>query len=117
MAHLPIRDWPAGERPREKLLSGGPACLSDAELLAIFLRTGARGQMGETVIEARLGNRPPLVLGTAPGTGPVALRVELDEHGGPRVAWEWDGETSASVEGDVEGCWRSPQYDRRPPRP
>jgi len=44
MAHLPIRDWPAGERPREKLLSGGPACLSDAELLAIFLRTGARGQ-------------------------------------------------------------------------
>jgi len=44
MAHLPIRDWPAGERPREKLLSGGPACLSDAELLAIFLRNGARGQ-------------------------------------------------------------------------
>ncbi|HKK03926.1 MAG TPA: DNA repair protein RadC [Gammaproteobacteria bacterium] len=41
---MPIRDWPAGERPREKLLSGGPACLSDAELLAIFLRTGARGQ-------------------------------------------------------------------------
>lgn len=38
-----IRDWPEGERPREKLLQRGPAALSDAELLAIFLRTGVRG--------------------------------------------------------------------------
>mgnify|MGYP001545342938 FL=1 len=39
-----IRDWPARERPREKLLSRGPAALSDAELLAIFLRTGVKGK-------------------------------------------------------------------------
>jgi len=39
-----IRDWPAGERPREKLLSRGPSALSDAELLAIFLRTGVTGK-------------------------------------------------------------------------
>ncbi|HUT40220.1 MAG TPA: DNA repair protein RadC [Gammaproteobacteria bacterium] len=39
-----IRDWPAGERPREKLLQHGPGMLSDAELLAIFLRTGLRGK-------------------------------------------------------------------------
>lgn len=39
-----IRDWPAGERPREKLLRHGPGMLSDAELLAIFLRTGLRGK-------------------------------------------------------------------------
>ena len=39
-----IRDWPAAERPREKLLSRGPAALSDAELLAIFLRTGVKGK-------------------------------------------------------------------------
>ncbi|TFG80743.1 MAG: JAB domain-containing protein [Chromatiales bacterium] len=39
-----IRDWPAGERPREKLLSKGPDMLSDAELLALFLRTGLRGK-------------------------------------------------------------------------
>ena len=39
-----IRDWPAGERPREKLLGRGPAALSDAELLAIFLRTGVTGK-------------------------------------------------------------------------
>jgi len=36
--------WPATLRPREKLLSQGPAALSDAELLALFLRTGVRGK-------------------------------------------------------------------------
>lgn len=40
---MPITDWPPGERPREKLLSRGPAALSDAELLAIFLQTGLPG--------------------------------------------------------------------------
>ncbi|MCK5859303.1 MAG: DNA repair protein RadC [Abyssibacter sp.] len=41
---MSIRDWPAAERPREKLLERGAAALSDAELLAIFLRTGVTGQ-------------------------------------------------------------------------
>ncbi len=41
---MAITDWPADERPREKLLQRGPAALSDAELLAIFLRTGVRGK-------------------------------------------------------------------------
>ena len=36
--------WPAGERPREKLLFQGAKSLSDAELLAIFLRTGIKGK-------------------------------------------------------------------------
>lgn len=40
---MAIRDWPADDRPREKLLTRGPAALSDAELLAIFLRTGVTG--------------------------------------------------------------------------
>lgn len=40
---MAIRDWPAAERPREKLLQRGAAALSDAELLAIFLRTGVVG--------------------------------------------------------------------------
>lgn len=40
---MAISDWPAGERPREKLLSRGAGSLSDAELLAIFLRTGCAG--------------------------------------------------------------------------
>ena len=41
---MAIKDWPAAERPREKLLTKGPESLSDAELLAIFLRTGVAGQ-------------------------------------------------------------------------
>jgi DNA repair protein RadC len=41
---MPITDWPAEERPREKLLIKGPSSLSDAELLAIFLRTGITGK-------------------------------------------------------------------------
>lgn len=40
---MSIRDWPTGERPREKLLAAGPHMLSEAELLAILIRTGARG--------------------------------------------------------------------------
>ena len=39
-----ITDWPIAERPREKLLDKGAAALSDAELLAIFLRTGVAGK-------------------------------------------------------------------------
>ncbi len=41
---MSITDWPVAERPREKLLRQGAATLSDAELLAIFLRTGVKGQ-------------------------------------------------------------------------
>jgi len=41
---MSIRDWPAAERPREKLLEQGSGSLSDAELLAIFLRTGVSGK-------------------------------------------------------------------------
>lgn len=41
---MKIKDWPEHERPREKLLRFGPSKLSDAELLAIFLRTGLPGK-------------------------------------------------------------------------
>ena len=41
---MSITDWPEDERPREKLLLRGAAVLSDAELLAIFLRTGVVGR-------------------------------------------------------------------------
>lgn len=41
---MSIRDWPAPERPRERLLTLGANSLSDAELLAIFLRTGVSGR-------------------------------------------------------------------------
>ncbi|VAW57317.1 UPF0758 family protein [hydrothermal vent metagenome] len=41
---MSITDWPPETRPREKLLAQGSESLSDAELLAIFLRTGVRGK-------------------------------------------------------------------------
>jgi DNA repair protein RadC len=41
---MAISDWPPGERPRERLLALGAAALSDAELLAVVLRTGVRGK-------------------------------------------------------------------------
>ena len=43
-ASIAIRDWPDSEKPREKLLNNGSQSLSDAELLAIFLRTGVAGK-------------------------------------------------------------------------
>ena len=41
---MAIKDWPEGERPRERLIASGACALSDAELLAVFLRTGTRGR-------------------------------------------------------------------------
>jgi DNA repair protein RadC len=41
---MSIRDWPTDERPREKLLKLGSSALSEAELIAILLRTGIRGR-------------------------------------------------------------------------
>jgi len=38
-----IVSWPVGERPRERLLSGGPHSLTDAELIAVLLRAGTKG--------------------------------------------------------------------------
>src|SRR2546422_4582505 len=41
---MAISDWPADQRPRERLLALGAGALSDAELLAVLLRTGVRGK-------------------------------------------------------------------------
>jgi DNA repair protein RadC len=41
---MAITDWPEDDRPREKLIGKGATALSDAELLAIFLRTGMQGK-------------------------------------------------------------------------
>jgi DNA repair protein RadC len=46
----PITEWPEGDRPREKLLARGSESLSDAELLAIVLRTGD-GTSGKTALD------------------------------------------------------------------
>jgi DNA repair protein RadC len=41
--HTTIKQWPAGERPREKLISLGASSLTEAELLAILIRSGSKG--------------------------------------------------------------------------
>jgi DNA repair protein RadC len=61
---MSITDWPAAERPRERLLSQGPQALSDAELLAIFLRTGVAGSSAVDLARnllARFGGLRPLL--------------------------------------------------------
>lgn len=49
-----IKDWPEEERPREKLLNKGPENLSEAELLAIVLRTGDASSRQSALDHARL---------------------------------------------------------------
>ena len=72
--------WPAGERPRERLLAQGPAALSDAELIALFLGTGVRGKSALDVARdllARFGRVSRVLsaaqdeLGEVPGVGPA----------------------------------------------
>src|SRR5436309_2283614 len=48
MSQLKIREMPRDERPREKLLARGADALTDAELIAILLRTG---RVGRNVVE------------------------------------------------------------------
>ena len=74
---MPISDWPRDDRPREKLLQKGAEALSDAELVAIFLRTGIRGKSAVDLARgmlARYGSLTRLLaaaatLKTNPGVG------------------------------------------------
>jgi DNA repair protein RadC len=52
---MAISDWPAAERPRERLLAKGAGSLSDAELLAVLLRTGIRGKSAVELARELLG--------------------------------------------------------------
>ncbi|HVQ61327.1 MAG TPA: DNA repair protein RadC [Burkholderiales bacterium] len=79
---MAISDWPAGERPRERLLALGPASLADAELLAILLRTGVRGKSAVDLARELLGQfgsvsalleARPASLGDMPGLGSAKL--------------------------------------------
>ncbi|MBK9021365.1 MAG: DNA repair protein RadC [Sulfuritalea sp.] len=78
---MAIRDWPEAERPRERLARQGAAALSDAELLAIFLRIGIRGKsavdLARELLESFDGNLATLAAATTkelarlPGIGPA----------------------------------------------
>ena len=80
-----LKDLPQEARPREKLLSRGPAALSDAELLALLLRSGIRGknvlQLAQELVVrfggvAGLLHTPAEALKAVKGLGP-AKRAEL----------------------------------------
>jgi DNA repair protein RadC len=78
---MAITDWPDDQRPRERLLALGPGALSDAELLAIFLRVGVRGMSAVDLARAllaqfdnslaRLAAATPQELTTVNGIGPA----------------------------------------------
>jgi DNA repair protein RadC len=55
-----IREIPPSDRPREKLAAHGAACLTDAELLAIFLRTGVKGKSAITLASELLRKKGSL---------------------------------------------------------
>lgn len=83
---MSIRHWPAAERPREKLLQRGSESLSDAELLAIFLRTGTAGrnaiELSRDLLEHYGGLRawlelPPARLTACRGLGPATTALLL----------------------------------------
>ncbi|MBI3095074.1 MAG: DNA repair protein RadC [Rhodocyclales bacterium] len=113
---MAIRDWPAAERPRERLALQGAAALSDAELLAIFLRVGVRGKSAVDLARellasfdgdlAALGGASTKELARLPGIGPakaaqLAATLELarralagplklkDALASPRAVRDW----------------------------
>ena len=83
---MPLKDLPPDARPREKLLARGPGALSDAELLALLLRTGLAGkgvlQLAQELLEA-FGGMAGLLhtsaddLKRVKGLGGPAKRAEL----------------------------------------
>lgn len=84
-----IRTWPEGERPRERLLARGPEALSDADLLAVLLRTGD-GHHGLSAVDiarelwghfgsswAEVARATPGELARRPGLGPAKAAAIL----------------------------------------
>jgi len=56
-SHLTIREMPDDDRPREKMLAYGPKVLSDAELIAILIRTGIGGGKSEAMTAIDIGRK------------------------------------------------------------
>lgn len=79
---MKIHDWPESERPRERLLNEGPDALTEAELLAILLRTGTRGSSALDLARRLLARfdglrglleAPAGRLSQEPGLGPAKI--------------------------------------------
>jgi DNA repair protein RadC len=110
--HTPLSRWPRGEGPRERLLSGGAADLSTAQLLAVLLRTG--GRRGQTALELsrvllnhfgdirELAHASPEELQAIPGLGPagaavIAAALDLGRRAWPDTGAGRDAFSSAAA--------------------
>lgn len=99
---LTVKDLPAAERPRELLLAKGPAALSNADLIAILLRTGTSRESVVRLAErllakhgglAGLGGLTPQEMSTVKGIGPAkAVTVSAAVELGKRLATQAGGE-------------------------
>ncbi|MBI2877277.1 MAG: DNA repair protein RadC [Candidatus Tectomicrobia bacterium] len=116
MAQERIKDWPEEERPRERLLQLGPASLSDAQLLAILLRTGDSSSaqsalgLGRVLIKQfgslqALDAASPAELCSIPGIGPAkTAQVKAALELGKRLMAERGGaKTRFSTSKEVAG--------------
>jgi len=99
MPNLTIKEWPAPERPRERLLSIGPSALATRELLAILIGSGTGGRSALAIADAlvgrsggslrRLAGEGASALSSTAGVGPaVATRVAAALELGRRLARE-----------------------------
>ncbi len=105
-----IRDLPADERPRERLRLRGPGALSNAELLAILLRTGAAGENVVSLAQRLLSR-----FGGLPGLGRVSFsELQAEKHVGEAKAAQVLaalelGKRIISAQPDQRTVIRSPQ--------
>lgn len=122
--NLPISQWPIYERPREKLVTQGAETLSDAELLAIFFRTGLKGKTAVDVARdaiqnagslRHLLNATPQIFCKARGLG-IAKYVELQaaiELGRRYLKSKIDKQDILSCPNDTRQFLKSKLRDRR----
>lgn len=111
---MKIQDWPLHERPREKLLQFGAQTLSDAELLAILINTGIKGQSAVELARRAIkhfggvrallfASKPELVKLTGLGQAKFALLqacTELFKRGMAEKLSKQDSFTSAETASD-----------------
>jgi len=91
MAHLRIKDWPSGERPRERLILTGARNLSDAELLAILLGRGTAGSSAVDLARALLNRFG-------------GIRGIFNAHGSALQAIHGVGPGKAAILGAAQEC-------------
>ena len=112
---MSITDWPEGERPRERLLAHGPEALSDAELLAIYLRVGVRGKsavdLGRELLQrfdgslSRLAEASLEELASVSGIGMAkAAQLKASFELARRALAQPSARSAASIEWPLGGC-------------